>query len=177
MRGRGRQPAPAAAQAVSCCHAGTDAPEASPAQPLIALMRLCSCQRSGEAKITMTSSPLRTSRSHQPRPCSPWRKPRSASTSAPGCWCPSTGRNWGWPPLAFAFRLCLKAGFCLLSKIAPGTGTPVRFPTESTRGRPRAPWGPLSASALSSSARAGPEQQRQRFGLPLSRGVSARSES
>lgn len=104
VRGRERQPGSSGVRRL-CPTATLGQTREQPPRhrSLIALMWLCSCQCSGEAKMTMTSSPLRTCRSHRPRPCSPWRKPRSVSTSAPGCWCPSTGRNWGWP----SAHLCL----------------------------------------------------------------------
>jgi len=94
---------------------------------LTALMWLHSCQCSGEAKTTtMMTLHLRTTRSRLPRPSSLWRKPRSASTSALACWCPSTGRNSYRRPSANLLLPCFPQDcFCPLRKIAGGTGTPV----------------------------------------------------
>lgn len=62
---------------------------------LIALMWLCSCQHSGEAKMMMmmTALHLRTTRSHLPQLSSLRWKPLSVSISALVCWYPSIGRN------------------------------------------------------------------------------------
>lgn len=127
---------------------------ATKGRSLIALLWLCSCQHSGEAKMMMMMMllHLRTTQSHLPQLSSLRRKPLSVSISALVCWYPSTGRSfYSWLYPSANLFLCHFPQDCFLSpkKIILEAGTPVHFQTWSTHSKSSGPWGICLVKALS----------------------------